>query len=206
MDFRPPRLIVDWDSVEVHHGAHLVSQEAFFSCCFAMLLGGLRGKVCQDHDVGYFIKHFFVLWSLISNAADYATRFNDDDMWHTILWGGYGLGLVATLMFVNDSAGFRGAVACTELWMALAWLRVAVALPRCRAFAACFGCSLVATAALVARSGIVSSGGGLLGGAELSWRGGLLAIATDVAQALGELLSAHQAQGPEPPPIPKDQL
>ena len=67
MDFRPPRLIVDWDSVEVHHGAHLVSQEAFFSCCFAMLLGGLRGKVCQDHDVGYFIKHFFVLWSLIVN-------------------------------------------------------------------------------------------------------------------------------------------
>ena len=163
MDFRPPRLIVDWDSVEVHHGAHLVSQEAFFSCCFAMLLGGLRGKVCQDHDVGYFIKHFFVLWSLISNAADYATRFNDDDMWHTILWGGYGLGLVATLMFVNDSAGFHGAVACTELWMALAWLRVAVALPRCRTFAACFGCSLVATATLVAWSGIVSSGG-LLGG------------------------------------------
>ena len=88
MEIRSPRLLVDWHSVNFHHGAHLVSQEAFFSCCFAMLIGGFRAKLSQDHDVWYFLKHFGVLWSLVSNASDYATRFNDDDLYHTVLWGG----------------------------------------------------------------------------------------------------------------------
>ena len=52
------------------------------------------------------------------------------------------------MMFVHDSEKFHVAVACIELWMALAWLRVAMALPRCKGIAFYFFAVLVATAVL----------------------------------------------------------
>lgn len=154
--FRKPRLVVDWQSLREHHGSHIATQEIFFSCCFAMMMGGLRVKLASDQNIRYFSYHFGILWSLVSNASDYATRFNDDDLWHTFLWGGYGIGLVGIMMHINESAGFHIAVATTEIWMALAWIRIAVALPRCRIFALYFCFSLCAMAGIVLWVGVLS--------------------------------------------------
>jgi hypothetical protein len=57
------------------------------------------------------------------------------------------------IMHVHHAGQFHIAVAATKIWLVLAWGRVAIALPRCRPFAACFGSSLLATAACVLLSG-----------------------------------------------------
>ena len=61
----------------------MVSQEGFFNGCFAMLAGMLRARFEVDGDLFTLATRLGVVWSLLSNASDYATRLNDDDLWHT---------------------------------------------------------------------------------------------------------------------------
>jgi len=148
--FHPPRVIVDWNDIGTAHGANMVSQEGFFNGCFAMLAGMLRARFEADGDLFTLATRLGVVWSLLSNASDYATRLNDDDLWHTLLWSGYGLGLVGVMMHLGMPQLFQLGVAATQLWLALFWLRAGVSLPRCRGFAKFYVSLLVLSAALLA--------------------------------------------------------
>lgn len=147
--FHQPRLIVDWGDIGSSHGANMASQEGFFNGCFAMLAGMLRAKFEADGDIFTLATRLGVIWSLLSNASDYATRLNDEDMWHTLLWSGYGLGLVCVMMHTGAPELFQLAVAATQLWLALFWLRAGIWLPRCRGFAAFFVSMIVLSATLL---------------------------------------------------------
>jgi hypothetical protein len=128
--FKDPRLIVDWGDVAEHHTDHIVSQETFFNVCFAVVFGSLRVKYTADGDFYMYFREFCLFWSLVHIASEYATRFNDDDLWHTIFWGGYGAGLVSTLMHLSGSVHYS--LAATHIWVGIAWLRVAWHLQRAR--------------------------------------------------------------------------
>jgi hypothetical protein len=132
--FKKPRLIVDWDDVDEHHGPHIISQELFFNVCFAVLFGSLRSQYAAGSLSTYqYTREFLLSWALVNNAADYASRFNDDDAFHTMMWGVYGAGLVGTLMHIQNQVHYS--IAMTQLWLGLAWLRIAFMIQRCRVFA-----------------------------------------------------------------------
>jgi multisubunit Na+/H+ antiporter MnhC subunit len=132
--FKKPRLIVDWEDVDEHHGPHIISQELFFNVCFAVLFGSLRAQFASGSLSGYqYLREFLLSWALVNNAADYASRFNDDDAFHTMMWGVYGGGLVGTLMHIQNQVHYS--IAMTQLWLGIAWLRVAFMIQRCRVFA-----------------------------------------------------------------------
>merc|ERR1719491_1068346 len=70
----------------------------------------------------FFIK-FGVIWSLVSSSSDYATRFGDQDLFHSALWAGFGLGLVYIAGHVDSELSYW-TIACTQMWMTLGWFRV----------------------------------------------------------------------------------
>jgi hypothetical protein len=59
------------------------------------------------------------------------------------MWAVYGAGLVGTLMHVQNQIHYS--IAATQLWLSIAWFRVAATLPDCRAFGLLEGACLVLT-------------------------------------------------------------
>lgn len=144
LSVKKPRLLKSWKDIEsgVQVGARLSSQELFFHVCFAVLFGTLRANLQNDHDLLNFTLAMFSIWSLLASFADYATRFNDEDVVHKIFWAGYGICLVSLIMHSRGEENRTKlflSVAFGFLWIGAANLRVAAHLQSCRVFAGSFG-------------------------------------------------------------------
>ena len=57
----------------------------------------------EDHDVMWYILHYYCLMGVVSASVTYATRFNDEDNFHTIFWALFLIGMFYQQVFLYHS-------------------------------------------------------------------------------------------------------
>lgn len=153
-----PRLRRDWqDAAEEKLKAtgdcpllgRVTREEGMWGVIVTMGIAAMRDTILKNHDVEWYVLHFFCFWGPMSSSVMYSTRFNDEDAFHSILWASFLFGMFGQVAFLDGNlTGFAGSTCFLYFLFAIAYFRIAWCLPRARAFAGYFGgmCSLAAVA------------------------------------------------------------
>ena len=134
----------------------LSSHEAFFNVLFCAAYGytKLDAYLVMNQDVGLFTMYFFAWFSAYKNGAEYALRYNDDDLVHKIFWTFYGFCCMGMLIHPSgdiggrNSTNFAFALACLHVLLAIVQFRAAIGIPKASHSATWKGTTLVVTACL----------------------------------------------------------
>ena len=79
------------------------------------------------------------MWGVVSASLHYSCRFNDEDLFHKLLWSAFLVGMLFQQVYLyHNLAGFATTTAALYLLVVLAHLRVAALLPRARGFCLLF--------------------------------------------------------------------
>eukprot|EP00746_Dinoflagellata_sp_MGD_P138201 gnl/MRDRNA2_/MRDRNA2_71895_c0_seq1.p1 gnl/MRDRNA2_/MRDRNA2_71895_c0~~gnl/MRDRNA2_/MRDRNA2_71895_c0_seq1.p1 ORF type:complete len:949 (+),score=114.72 gnl/MRDRNA2_/MRDRNA2_71895_c0_seq1:127-2973(+) len=138
-----PRLRTSWHTGETEDEAlvgKITTQEALWSVIITMGVAGMRDQVLQDFDIVWYILHFFVFWGVKSASINYATRFNDDDAFHSIMWTVFNLGLTGMVTCLyHDLQGLAASTSACYALIALAYFRIGLYIPETRRFCVVHG-------------------------------------------------------------------
>lgn len=114
----------------------------------------LDAYLVVNNDPATFCMYFFAWFSAYKNGAEYALRFNDDDLTHKIGWTLYGFCCMGMLIHTSGSIGgynssnFSFALFCCHVLVAIGQFRAALGIPAAR-FSATWKCvTLLTTACL----------------------------------------------------------
>merc|ERR1712072_1554911 len=92
-----------------------------------------------DHDIVWYILHYYCLWGVVSASLTYSCRFNDEDSFHKLLWSAFLVAMLFQQVYLYHSLeGFAGITAVMYLLIIFAHARVAILLPRARKFCLSF--------------------------------------------------------------------
>jgi len=136
---RTPRLrrtSSDWaESRSKLEAGQVTTEESLWVVIFTMGVAGMRNQVLADMDVEWYVLHFFCFWYVVMASINYSSRFNDNDVFHKVLWAAFTMGMAGQVAFLDHS--MRGFCIATIFLYALAagaHLRVAWHLPATRVF------------------------------------------------------------------------
>jgi len=137
--WQQPRLRFDWQHLEENrtHEAHVTTDEVLWVVIITMGVAGMRTEILESHDVDWYVLHFFCFVRIVTSSMKYASRFNDHDLAHQVLWAAFTVGLLLLIAYLNHQrTGFGAATCLLYCLIAAAHVRVACLLPRARVF--CF--------------------------------------------------------------------
>ena len=92
-----PRLRKDWEDIESECilGAHATVWETLWVVIFTMAVANMRNQELQGcHDMEWYALHFLVFYGVSFASIRYATRFNDEDTFHTLFWVAFLFGIL----------------------------------------------------------------------------------------------------------------
>ena len=91
-----PRLRFDWKHLKENrtHEAHVQKEEVLWVVIITMGVAGMRADILNDQDVEWYALHFFCFVRVVSASMKYASRFNDHDLAHQMLWALFTVGLL----------------------------------------------------------------------------------------------------------------
>ena len=116
-----------------------------------MAIAGMRDSIMKNHDLSWYIVHFYCSWAVVSAAVTYATRFNDNDLFHNCLWSCFLGAMVMQVAFLNKGMmGFATSTVTMYLLIVVAYIRVSYHLPRARSFSLFHAASHLVAVALLA--------------------------------------------------------
>lgn len=158
--FGQVRLRKDWQDLAKTDPllGRVTREESLWGVIVTMGIAGMRDGIMVNHDIEWYVLHFFCFWGAMSASVMYSTRFNDVDEFHSLLWTGFLLGMFGQVAFLDNSMrGFAGSTCFLYVLFAAANFRSAVYLPRARVFCGVFGsmCVLAALIFAVIASGLI---------------------------------------------------
>ena len=92
-----PRLLKDWQDLDSRIGAGVSSNEHFFTVLLAVAVFSLNESLAKTNDVQRYTVTFFTFAASLGSTMAYASRFNDEDAAHKLLWSVYELLLMLQL-------------------------------------------------------------------------------------------------------------
>jgi len=103
--FHPPRALKYLDTMKESIGAEVHALEHFFTVLFAVAVFQLNeGLINEEHtmaNVELYALKFMIYYGMLLHTMRYASRFNDDDAYHKLLWAGFQV----SLLFLLEGAG-----------------------------------------------------------------------------------------------------
>merc|ERR1719487_2731458 len=102
-----------------------------------------------------FLLAFFALWTFLYSCILYASRFNDRDTWHSILWSTVLMGLLFAAGCEGETGfganlGYGWGICALHLLISFANARVALFVPRARVYGAWMSFQSLCAASLFA--------------------------------------------------------
>jgi len=115
-------------------------------------IAAMRNRILVDHDVEWYILRFFCFWGPVSASVMYSNRFNDDNVFHKMLWFCF---LVAMLLQAGSvhnvqSSAFPGATCALYSLIGVAYVRIAVYVRHARVLCGFYGGQCLVAAMLFA--------------------------------------------------------
>lgn len=150
--FSKPRLRKEWDSLDEQSGISMTQSEMLWLVIITMNIAGMRDEIFERWGsapgaMQEYLMHFFVTWNVLWSPTTYSARFNDNDLFHSLLWGAYTIGLMLlTAHLYVDLQGYATVAATLSLILATAYARIAVCLPCACIYAAYQAVTLVVLA------------------------------------------------------------
>lgn len=148
-----PRLRRDWNSSTGPPSTvtgKVTAEESLWVVIVTMSIAGMRDDVLADHDLVWYILHFFVVWRVLSSSIFYSGRFNDYDAFHSVMWAAFLLCLLFMVSCLYHSLQcFVIAASCAHLCIAVAYARVACSVKRARFYCSYHGLASALNAAVL---------------------------------------------------------